>query len=59
MTKLYEYIVICLLTEFHMSSNLLLWNKKLYGDFTWLDIVLFYKKLYLHKCFLFFFFLIS
>jgi hypothetical protein len=55
---MYEYIVIYLRTEFHVPNDLLLLlllNKKLNADITWLDIVLFYKKIYLNKCCLYIF----
>jgi len=56
---MYEYIVIHLHNEFHVPNDLMLLNKKLSGDITWLDIVLFFKKIYLHKCCLYLFILIS
>jgi hypothetical protein len=56
---MYEYIVIHLHTEFHVPNDLLLLNKKLNGHITWLDIVLFYKKIYLNKSCLYLFILIS
>jgi len=54
---MYEYIVIHLHSEFHVPSDLLLLNKKLSGDITWLDVVLFYKKIYLNKSCLYLFIL--
>lgn len=54
---MYECIVIHHHTEFHVPNDLLLLNKKLSGDMSWLDIVFFYKKIYLNKCCLLFIYL--